>query len=73
MTKRYKKSKFSLDSMVENSKFDYCKNLKWLLIAPALIIFVGIIILSTIGFNLGIDFTGGTILQYTVDKKISTE
>ena len=52
--------KFSLDNKIENSKFDFCKNLKWFLIAPLLIILIGIVLLCTLGFNLGLDFTGGT-------------
>jgi len=59
---KQKMSKFSLDNMVKNSKFDFCKNLKWLLIAPIAIILVGIILFSTIGFNLGLDFTGGSVV-----------
>jgi len=68
MTKYKKKSKFSLDDKIQNSKFNYCKNLKWFLIAPITIVLVGIIILSTLGFNLGIDFTGGSNMTIFVDK-----
>ena len=60
--KRFKKSKFSLDETIANSKFNYCKNLKWFLIAPIAIVLVGVILFSTIGFNLGLDFTGGSVL-----------
>ncbi len=66
MTK-YKKSKFSLDEKLENSKFNFCKNLKWFLIAPIAIVLVGVILLCTIGFNLGIDFTGGSNMTIYVD------
>lgn len=59
---KFKKCKFSLDDTIEKSKFDYCKNLKWILIAPAVIILVGIILFATVGFNLGLDFTGGSVL-----------
>lgn len=59
---KFNKEKLSLDNLIENSKFDYCKNLKWIIIAPLVLIFVGIILLSTIGFNLGLDFTGGSVL-----------
>ncbi len=65
---KYKKNKrFSLDQAIENSKFDFVKNLKWFLIAPLAIILVGVILLSTIGFNLGIDFTGGSNMTIFVD------
>ncbi len=60
--KKFKKSRLSFDEKIASSKFDYCKNLKWFLIAPAVIILVGIILLCTVGFNLGMDFTGGSIM-----------
>ena len=60
--KKYKKNKFSLDEVISQSKFNYCKNFKWFLIAPIAIILVGIILFATIGFNLGLDFTGGSVL-----------
>lgn len=66
MTK-YKKSRLSLDERIEASKFNYCKNLKWFLIAPLAIIIVGVILLCTLGFNLGIDFTGGSNMTIYVD------
>ena len=36
---------------------------KWYLIAPGLLILVGLIIFLTIGFNLGLDFTGGNTVR----------
>jgi preprotein translocase subunit SecF len=71
---KFKKSKFSIDGLIDNSKFDYCKNLKWFLIAPLVILLVGIILLCTVGFNLGIDFTGGSILNiYANNEKLISE
>lgn len=60
MSKNKKKTRFSLDEKIQNSKFDFCKNMKWFLIAPLAIIIVGIVMLCTLGFNLGIDFTGSS-------------
>lgn len=68
MTKFKKLKNFSLDEKVENTKFDFCKNLKWFLIAPIVIILVGIILLCTVGFNLGIDFTGGSNMTVYIDS-----
>ena len=65
---KFKKCKFSLDDTIVKSKFDYCKNLKWFLIAPAVIILVGIILFATVGFNLGLDFTGGSVLTVYSNK-----
>ena len=61
--KKYKaKNKFSLDGVISTSKFNYSKNLKWFLIPSLVLILIGIIIFSTIGFNLGLDFTGGSVI-----------
>ncbi len=58
-----KKNKTSFDEKIHTLKLDVTKRrLVWLLI-PVAIILVGIILVSTIGFNLGIDFTGGTVIN----------
>ncbi len=63
-----RRNTFSLDERFANSKFDFCKNLKWFLIAPAVIILVGVILLCSLGFNLGIDFTGGSNMTIFIDE-----
>lgn len=63
-----KKGRLSFDEVVATSKFDYCKNLKWFLIAPVVIIVVAIILLSTVGFNLGMDFTGGSVMTICANQ-----
>lgn len=68
MSKFKKLKNFSLDEKVENTKFDFCKNLKWFLIAPLVIILVGVILLCTVGFKLGIDFTGGSNMTVYIDS-----
>lgn len=68
MAKFKKRKHFSLDETLGETKFDFCKNLKWFLIAPLVIILVGVILLCTIGFNLGIDFTGGSIMTVYIDE-----
>lgn len=66
-------NRFSIDKTIANSKFDYCKNLKWFIIAPIVLIVVGIILLCTVGFNLGIDFTGGSVINiYANDEGLIT-
>ena len=58
-----KKNKTSFDEKLHNLNLNVTKRrLIWLLI-PVAIILVGIILVSTIGFNLGIDFTGGTVIN----------
>lgn len=66
---KYKKSRFSLDEKIAKSNFDFCKNLKWFIIAPIVIVLVGVILLCTIGFNLGIDFTGGSNMTIYIDSQ----
>ena len=61
MNKNFKR--YSMDNMLKNSRFDFCKNLKWFIIPPIVIIIVGIILMCTIGFNLGLDFTGGSVIK----------
>ena len=65
---KYKKNRLSIDERLVNTKFDFCKNLKWFLIAPLAIILVGVILLCTLGFNLGIDFTGGSNMTVYIDE-----
>jgi len=63
MNRYKKKTRLSIDERIEKSNFNYCKNLKWFLIAPIAICLVGIILLCTLGFNLGLDFTGGSTMK----------
>ena len=69
MTK--KKTRFSIDNLIENSKFSFTRNLKYFIIAPIVIIVVGIILLCTLGFNLGFDFTGGTYMTIYLNDATS--
>lgn len=55
-----KRTRFSIDNFIEKSKFSVTKNLKYFIIAPIIIIAIGIVLICTLGFNLGFDFTGGT-------------
>lgn len=69
--KKYKKSRLSFDEVIASSKFNYYKNMKWFLIAPAVIILVAIILLCTVGFKSGIDFTGGSVMTvYTNSENV---
>ena len=51
--------------IVEKSKL-------WLGIS-ALVILAGLIFTMTVGLNLGIDFTGGTIIQIDLGKSFTTQ
>lgn len=52
--------------------FNIVKNWKYYFVAPLVLILVAIIVFACIGFNLGIDFTGGTILEVNFGTDIST-
>ncbi len=52
------------------NKFDFCSKLKICAIVSLTLILIGIIIISVFGFNLGIDFTGGTVLNVKVGSKL---
>ncbi len=68
-----KSSLFNISERVENSKHSFVNGGKVYTIIAASIILVGIIMLCVLGFNLGIDFTGGTILQIQVGSTISSD
>ena len=51
--------KFNLDKFYKNSKFDFYKNFWKFVIAPAVLVITAIVLLCTVGFNAGFDFTGG--------------
>lgn len=61
----------NLNTKIKNSKFDFARNLKYFIIAPIVLTVVGLVLLFTCGFNLGIDFTGGTILNIIVGDTIN--
>jgi len=48
------------------NKFDFCGKLKICAIISCTLVLIGILIVSIFGFNLGIDFTGGTVLNVKV-------
>lgn len=62
--------KNSLSYRLRNTKFNYAKNLKYFIIAPICIALIGIVLLFTIGFNKGIDFTGGSIINVILGEKL---
>jgi len=52
----------NLTQFYKDSKFDFCKNLWKFIIAPILLVLVSIVLVATMGFNAGFDFTGGTTI-----------
>lgn len=58
--------------LIGKKKFDFIKNRRIVYIISAVIILIGLISIIFQGFNYGIDFAGGTLLQIRFDKPIST-
>ena len=64
-----KNEKLSLNKKIINSKFSFTKNFLYFLIVPAIILIVGIVLLSTVGFNLGTDFTGKSVVKIYINNE----
>lgn len=62
----------NLVDKIKESNFNYVKKGPWFYIAPVLILIVGVIMLATMGFNLGLEFTGGTIVSVNADTDAYT-
>jgi preprotein translocase subunit SecF len=54
-------------------KFEIVKNRKWYFIISVLIAIAGIVIMSTMGLNLGTDFEAGSRVQFTVGHTFAPE
>lgn len=61
--------KMTLEKKITNSKFGINKNFLYFLIAPLVILLIGLIVLCSAGFNLGLDFTGGTTFKLYVNNE----
>jgi preprotein translocase subunit SecF len=59
--------------LFRDSKFDFIKNRKIAYTISAVIILIGLISIIFQGLRLGVDFSGGTLLQLRFDKPVSTE
>ena len=59
-------------NLIGKKNFDFVKNRRIAYIISAIIILVGLISIIFQGFNFGIDFAGGTLLQIRFDKSVTT-
>lgn len=62
---------FNLENKLSRTNFNFVKNFKYFIIAPLCIILAGLILIFTINFNRGIDFTGGSIATIYLGDEIS--
>ena len=62
-----------LGEKLRNTKFNFVRNGRWFFIAPGVILLIGIIMLAILGFNLGLEFTGGTIVTISADSHNQAE
>ena len=73
MTKNKNKMKkpydLKLQEKVVNSRFNLSKKFIYFLIVPLIFILVGIVLVSTIGFNLGTDFSGYSTFRVYVNSQ----
>lgn len=61
--------KTSMQQKIENSRFDFIKKSLYFVIIPLIILVVGIILASTVGFSKGIDFAGGQTFKVYVNDE----
>ncbi len=64
-----KKKTCSLKQKISNSKLDIVKKSLLFMIAPIMILLVGVILFCSTGFNYGIDFTGGQTFKVYVNDE----
>lgn len=57
-----------LKEKIQNSKFSFTKNSLYFLIAPLVIFIIGLVLMLTVGFNYGTDFTGGRTFKVYVNN-----
>ena len=58
--------------LIGEKKFDFIKNRKIVYFVSTIIILIGLVSIIFQGFNYGIDFAGGTLIQVRFDKSVST-
>lgn len=62
-----------LKNGLNNTKYNFSKNWLYHLIAPCLIIVVGLILLFCVGFNVSYDFKGGTVATVVVESDLNNK
>lgn len=65
------KTSFSINNF-SKTNYDFSKHSKWYWIASCVIVFVGFIVMLCAGLNLGLDFTGGSVITVKLGNEITT-
>lgn len=65
--------KNTMEQKITNSKLDIVKKSLYFIIAPIVVLIVGIILMTTVGFSQGIDFSGGQTFKVYVNDKAKLE
>ena len=65
--------KNTMEQKITNSKLDIVKKSLYFIIAPIVILIVGIILMTTVGFSQGIDFSGGQTFKVYVNDQAKLE
>ncbi len=58
-----------IEEKINKSNLDVIKKALYFVIAPIMVLLIGIILLSTVGFSKGIDFTGGQTFKIYVNNE----
>lgn len=78
-SKKFSKNKFfgvnedGTPRKLVKKEFQFIEKRKFFFAASALIIVIGIVFTGVRGFNYGIDFTGGTMMEFNMGKKVTTQ
>ncbi len=62
-----------LKNGLNNTKYNFSKNLLYHIIAPCLVILVGLVLLFCVGFNVSYDFKGGTVATVVVESDLNNK
>lgn len=57
----------------KTSNFDFVKQGKWFMLGSFILILIGIIVMAVVGLKLGLDFTGGSIMELEIGAPLQTE
>lgn len=63
----------SLGNKIQNCKYGFVQNFWYHLIAPLCILVLSLVLILCFNFNLGLDFTGGTVVTVVVEQDLTVQ